>query len=193
MVGIVGRAHGRGLFGRISLFRTESRTSVRSGHPHHDYRDRRDGSHPPERGIGRERHHPEHRGMFRYDCGRSHIHLARPLYPARQISGNDGELHGSVRRLRVGRSLGHPFPHPFPQVFRERHARQISFSRSHGLHAGIGFRGKRWQPGFTAPRGRSRRRHLRFHHRHRRLVERERHVTLSGMGASVGGQDQTRL
>ena len=25
------------------------------------------------------------------------------------------------------------------------------------------------------------------------LVERERHVTLSGMGASVGGQDQTRL
>ena len=80
----------------------------------------------------------------------------------------------------------------FPQVFRERHARQISFSRSHGLHAGIGFRG-RWQPGFTAPRGRSRRRHLRFHHRHRRLVERERHVTLSGMGASVGGQDQTRF
>ena len=55
------------------------------------------------------------------------------------------------------------------------------------------FRGKRWQPGFTAPRGRSRRRHLRFHHRHRRLVERKRHVTLSGMGASVGGQDQTRL
>ena len=126
-------------------------------------------------------------------CGRSHIHLARPLYPARQISGNDGELHRSVHRLRVGRSLGHPFPHPFPQVFRERHARQISFSRSHGLHAGIGFRGKRWQPGFTAPRGRSRRRHLRFHHRHRRLVERKRHVTLSGMGASVGGQDQTRL
>ena len=64
-----------------------------------------------------------HRGMFRYDCGRSHIHLARPLYPARQISGNDGELHRSVHRLRVGRGLGHPFPHPFPQVFRERHAR----------------------------------------------------------------------
>ena len=31
-------------FGRISLFRTESRTSVRGGYPYHDYRDRRDGA-----------------------------------------------------------------------------------------------------------------------------------------------------
>ncbi len=46
--------------------------------------------------------------------GRSHLHIARPLYIAGQIPRNDSQLLSDVCQLTAGRYFGDPVPHPLP-------------------------------------------------------------------------------
>ena len=62
----------------------------------------------------RKRHYPIHRRLLRRHRGRSHLHIARPLYIAGQIPRNDSQLLSDVCQLTAGRYSGNPVPHPLP-------------------------------------------------------------------------------
>ena len=55
-----------------------------------------------------------HRRLFGSHSGRSHLHIARPLYIAGQIPRNDSQLLSDVCQLTAGRCFGNPVPHPLP-------------------------------------------------------------------------------
>ena len=92
-----------------------------------------------QQGIGRECHYSKHRCMFGCRGSWSHLHLACYLYPPIKISRHDGVVREDIHGFRIGWNLGYFVLNTFPQVLCQRHARQISFPRSHRNDTGIGF------------------------------------------------------
>ena len=171
MVGDMGRADGHALLGCCCLSGTEGGPGVRGRHPHrHHCRGHQHGC-KAQQGTGRERHHSVDRCLLGCRGGRCHLHAARHLYPASQVSRDVGLVPEDIPLVAVGRHHRHLVPHPLPQVFRERHARQVSLPRSHGHDTGAGERSQGQRPGQAVADSRTGGRTLRLHRGYLRLVE----------------------
>ena len=67
--------------------------------------------------------------------GRCHLHPSGTLYSPRNLSErNHRHLCTSLYQFPAGRCAGYSFPYPLPQIFRERHARQVSLPRGDSHH-----------------------------------------------------------
>ena len=63
------------------------------------------------------------------------IFTSGTLYPSRNLSErNHRYLCTSLYQLSAGRCAGYSLPYPLPQIFRERHARQVSLPRGDSHH-----------------------------------------------------------
>lgn len=69
---------------------------------------------------------PEHRSMLWRDRGGSHIHASGPVHPPGQVSRHHSALLRDIPLVASRRNPRHPLLHPFQEIFRERHARQVS-------------------------------------------------------------------
>ena len=123
--------------------------------------------------------------------GWCHLYPTRPLYLAGKLSTGSGRhFCPSIHQLTAGRCIGHPVPHSLPQILCQRHARQVSFPRSHSYHTGACVGRERWQPGQAAAGRRSDRRSVRLHRGYLRLVERKLYYPLLLVGRNAGREDQ---
>lgn len=67
--------------------------------------------------------------------GRCHLHPSGTLYSPRDLSErNHRHLCTSLYQFPAGRCAGYSLPYPLPQIFRERHARQVSLPRGDSHH-----------------------------------------------------------
>ena len=71
----------------------------------------------------------------RASSGRCHLHPSGTLYSPRDLSErNHRHLCTSLYQFPAGRCAGYSLPYPLPQIFRERHARQVSLPRGDSHH-----------------------------------------------------------
>lgn len=94
------------------------------------------------------------------------FYIASTLHFANKISRTQCHLHASVYELIARRYFGDTFPHSISQIFCIRHARKISFPRSHSHYTSAYFGRKRWRASKTSCVGRTHRRALRLPYSH---------------------------
>ena len=131
----MGYSDGHSIFGRSRLSGAEGGASIRSRHPHRHHCRRRIGCRQTQKRIGRKRHYPVYRCQLGRHRGRCHLHPSGTLYSPRDLSErNHRHLCTSLYQFPAGRCAGYSLPYPLPQIFRERHARQVSLPRSNSHH-----------------------------------------------------------
>ena len=90
------------------------------------HRRRSEHCHQAQQGVGRECHYSEHRCLFRCRGSRSHLHLASHLHPSGKVSRDDDLFHQDIHGIGSRWCAWHSLSDSIPQIFRERHARQVS-------------------------------------------------------------------